>query len=273
MPDMFEGEPAPVIAKEMAELVCKEQTEAQFAALALHDEKTRSFVVDRLENDIVTLVREIQEMVEDAGSLSRVRKQFMSTHAPDAVAAVNEEKALTVLVQEVMKAKGEAVDPLVKTLAGEISKLTAEQTETENAVYGAVFNTLEKTIGAEMEEKERLMKIQDAFGWRMTVGVKEHFNNAGKYQQFAEAPTDAEKAEQMAALKGLLYKSEPEAALASLTATDVFMRVARRVGTDAELSGLVNVDKLDTKDVELLEKNKLTSLAALVKTALDNKPK
>ncbi len=272
MSDMFDGKPAPVIAKEMAELVCKEQTEAQFAALAARDEKARSFVIDRLEKDALALIGNFQAMVEDEG-LTRARKKFMGIRAPDPVAAVNEEQALTVIILQVVKAKGDAADPLLKTLADELSKLTKEQTETENAVYGAVFDTLQKTFGPQLEENERLMKIQDAFGWRVTVGVKEHFNNAGKIQAFAAAATDADNAEQKAALKGLLYKSEPEAALASLTATDVFMRVARRVGTDAELAGLVNVDKLDAKDVELLEKNKLTSLAALVKTALDNKPK
>jgi hypothetical protein len=272
MSDMFDGKPAPVIAKEMSALVCKEQTEAQFAALAARDEATRSFVIDRLEKDALALAGQFMGGIEDVG-ITRAKREFLSIKAPDTVAAVNEEQALTEIVQQIVKAKGDAADPLLKNFAEGLSNLTKEQKETENSVYACLFDAIQKTMGPELEEQERLMKIQDAFGWRVTVGVKEHFNNAGKYQQFADAPTEAEKAEQKAAMRGLLMKSEPEAALASLTATDVFMRVARRVGTDAELSTLFSADTLDAKDVELLEKKKLTSLAALVKTALDNKPK
>jgi hypothetical protein len=270
---MFDGKPAPVIAKEMSEMVCKEQSELQFAALAQRDAETQSFVIDRLEKDVLATVGKIQQMAEEEGSLKRFRKLFMGTKAPDTVAAVNEEKALTVIVQEVVKQKGEAADPLLKMLNDEIAKLTPEQKETENAVYGAVLNTLDKTIGPQMEETERLMKIDDAFGWRISVGVKEHFNNAGKDAQFIAAMTDDDKAEQKAAIRGLLLKSEPEAALATLKATDVFMRVARRVGTDEELAKILPAAKFEEKDVELLEKNKLTSLAALVKASLANKPK
>ena len=67
--------------------------------------------------------------------------------------------------------------------------------------------------------------------------------------------------------------STADASLASLKSTDIFMQVARRVGTDAELAALLPVDKLDAEDAGILEKNHLDSLAALVKTALQNKPK
>ncbi|MBI1216691.1 MAG: hypothetical protein GC185_12845 [Alphaproteobacteria bacterium] len=272
MPHSFEGKTAPEIVQAMSQLVSKEQSQAQFSALASLDAPTRALVVDGLEKNALLLADNFIGMVEDVG-LARAKKQFTATKAPDTAAAVKEEQAITEIVRQVATAKGDAADPLIKTFAAEISKLTAEQTATENAVYGALFDAIEKTMGQQLEEQKRLMKIDDAFGWRLSVGVKEHFNNAGKYEQFAQAPTEAEKAEQKAAIKGLLFKSEPEAALAFLTATDVFMRVARRIGTDEELAGLIKADAFDAADVAVLEKNKLTSLAALVKTAIANKPK
>ncbi|MDF3025617.1 MAG: hypothetical protein K0R10_2978, partial [Alphaproteobacteria bacterium] len=142
----------------------------------------------------------------------------------------------------------------------------------------AVFDAVEKVMIAngimpKAEENARLEKIQDAFGWRMSVAVKEHFNAAGKFQQFAQAPTDAENEQQRNALRGLLMKSDAEATLGYLKATDVFMGVARRVGSDADLAALLPKKDFDATDVDVLEKNKLPSLAALVKTAIQNKPK
>ena len=116
------------------------------------------------------------------------------------------------------------------------------------------------------DEKKRLAKIGDAFGWRVSVSVKEHFNKVGKFQDFAMASTPAEEAEQRQAMKGLFSMSEAQASFATLKATDVFMRVARRVGTDQEIAELLPKGVFDTKDAELLEKCELKSLAALVRT-------
>ena len=70
----------------------------------------------------------------------------------------------------------------------------------------------------------------------------------------------------------MLTKSDEEATLGYLKATDVFMSVARRVGSDDELAALLPKNKFDAADVEVLEKHKLPSLAALVKTSIRNKP-
>ena len=118
------------------------------------------------------------------------------------------------------------------------------------------------------EEKQRIEKIGNATSWRFTISVKEHFNKVGKYEAFAAAPTEAEKKAQMDAMKGLFNMSESDANLATLKATDIFMGVARRIGTDAELAALLPAGKLDQKDAELLEKCELKSLAALVRAKL-----
>ena len=277
MPNLFDGKTRPEIARAMANLVSQEQTAAQFAALATLDEETREYVTNSLQKDVLSLAKNFRAMAEEVG-MAPAKKRFTDIHAPDTAAAIREEQSLTELVGQLAKVKGEAADPLLKAIAQEIAALPKEQTGKENAVYGAVFDALEKTMRADgslakLEEKLRLAKLSDAFGWRVTVGVKEHFNSVGKLAAFAAAPTEAEKDEQKASMKGLLFKSETEASLSTLTATDVFMRVARRIGTDAELAALLPADRFQAGDAELLEKNKLTSLAALVKTALANKPK
>jgi uncharacterized protein YukE len=277
MPNLFEGKTRRDIARAMAVLVSKDQTEAQFSALAAQDAEAREYIVNALEKDVIELAGNFRAMIEEMG-VAPAKARFTNLSAPDTAAALDEEQALTELVKQIAKLKGDTASPLLKAIAQEIAALPAEQKGKENAVYGAMFDALEKTMQADgslakLEDTLRLEKIQDAFGWRVTVGVKEHFNAIGKFKEFAAAPTAAEKEEQMASLKGLLFKSPADAAVASLTATDVFMRVARRVGSDAELAGLLPADRFDAKDVEVLEKNKLTSLAALVKTAIGNKPK
>ena len=277
MPNLFDGKTRRDIARAMAHLVSKDETAAQFTALAAQDAEARDYVVNALEKDVLDLTGKFRGYIEQKGA-AQAKALFTSQNAPDTVAAVKEEQALTEMVKQLVKLKGDAADPLLKAIGEEVSKLTPEQAVKENAVYGLMFDAIEKTMQADgsmakLEDALRLEKLQDAFGWRVTVGVKEHFNKIGKYKEFAAAPTDADNDEQRAALKGLLFKSEAESTLSTLTATDVFMRVARRVGSDAELAGLLPAHRFDEKDVEVLEKNKLTSLAALVKAAIGNKPK
>ena len=277
MPNLFNGKTRRDIARAMANLVSKDETAAQFEALKSQDADARDYVLNALEKDVLDLAGKFRAVIDEKGPAG-AKAAFTGVKVPDPAAAVREEQALTELVQQVAKLKGDTADPLLKTIAQEISALTKEQTGTENAVYGAMFDAIEKTMQADgslakLDEALRLEKIHDAFGWRVTVGIKEHFNNAGKLQAFAAATTEAENEEQRAALKGLLWKSEHEATLSTLTATDVFMRVALRVGTDAELASFLPPASFDAKDVEVLEKNKLTSLAALVKASMGNKPK
>lgn len=271
MTDLFQGKSAAEIARAMAELKSGAQTKAQFDALGKQDAATRDFVVNALEKDILQLAQTFTGYIDQMGAAT-AKAAFTGTKAPDTAAAVQEEQALTELIRQVVTLKGDAVDPLVKTMAQEISALTNTQAGTENAVYGAIFDAIEKNLAPQLEEEKRLEKISDAFGWRLTIAVKEHFNAAGKYQQFAEEPTTAEKEAQVNAIKGLLWMSDKEAVINSLKATDIFMSVARRVGSDDELAALLPRDKLDAKDVEALEKNQLPSLAALVKTAIKNTP-
>jgi hypothetical protein len=277
MPNLFDGKTRPQIARAMAHLVSKEETETQFTALAALDAETRDYVVNSLEKDVLDLAGKFRQMSEDMG-IAAAKKKFTDINAPDTAAAIREEQALTELVRQLVKLKGDAANPLLKAIGEEISKIPATPAPKENVVYGAMFDALEKTMQADgslatLDDKLRLQKLSDAFGWRVTVGVKEHFTNTGKIKAFAAAPTEDEKAEQKTAMRGLLFKSDAEAAVATLTATDVFMRVARRVGTDEELAGLLPAAKFDEKDVEVLEKNKLDSLAALVKKAIGNQPK
>jgi len=276
MSGLFEGKGGAEIARAMAELKSAEQSRAQFDALAALDTATRDFVADALEKDVLQLAQTFRGYIDEMGT-APAKAAWVATEAPDTAAAIHEEKALTEVVQQVVKLKGDAADPLLKAMAQEISKLTKEQTNTENAVYGAIFDAIEKTMRAEgvisrAEENDRLAKIEKAFGWRMSVAVKEHFNAAGKYQQFAEAPTEEESKAQLQAIKGILLKSDEEATLGYLKATDAFMAVARRVGTDADLAALLPKNNFDATDVDVLEKHKLPSLAALVKTAIQNKP-
>ncbi|MBL8714345.1 MAG: hypothetical protein JNM12_15750 [Alphaproteobacteria bacterium] len=277
MTNLFQGKTGAEIARAMGELTSAEQTRAQFAALAALPAETRDVVVDALEKDLLQLTGTFRSYIDDMG-MAPAKSAWINTKAPDTQAAIREEQALAEIVQQLAVLKGNAADPLVTAAAQEIAKLTPAQTGTENAVYGAIFDAIEKVMIAsgimpKAEENERLEKIHDAFGWRMSVAVKEHFNAAGKFQQFAQAPTEAENEQQRNALRGLLTKSDEEATLGYLKATDVFMSVARRVGSDADLAALLPKNNFDATDVEVLEKHKLPSLAALVKTSIQNKPK
>lgn len=275
MTNLFQGKTGAEIARAMGELSSADQTRAQFAALAALPAETRDVVVNALEKDLLQLTGTFRTYIDDMG-MAPAKSAWVNTKAPDTQAAIREEQALAEIVQQLAVLKGNTADPLVAA-AQEIAKLTPAQTGTENAVYGAIFDAIEKVMIAsgimpKAEENERLAKIEDAFGWRMSVAVKEHFNAAGKFQQFAQAPTEAENEQQRNALRGLLLKSDEEATLGYLNATDVFMSVARRVGSDDELAALLPKNKFDATDVEVLEKHKLPSLAALVKTSIQNKP-
>jgi hypothetical protein len=277
MTSLFQGKTVAEISHAMAQLANPKQTKAQFKALKSLDAETRDGVVNALEKDVLDLAAQFREYIDRTGA-GFAKKMWTDTKAPDTAAAINEEKALAEIVRQVARLKGGAADPLFKAIAQQVSKLTKDQKEIENTVYGAMFDAIEKVMIAngimpKAEENARLEKIEDAFGWRMSVAVKEHFNAAGKYQQFAAEPTADEIAAQKNALKGLLLKSDAEATLGTLKATDVFMGVARRVGSDADLAALLPKKDFDAADVDLLEKNKLPSLAALVKTAIQNKPK
>lgn len=127
-------------------------------------------------------------------------------------------------------------------------------------------------INLDKDEKQRIQKLDDAFGWRTTVSVKEHFNKVGKFEAFAMAPTEAEKKEQMQAMRGLFTLNETKMSMANLKAVDIFMRVARRIGDDAEIGALLPAKAFQSKDVELLEKCKFDSLAAIVRARLNLKP-
>ncbi len=276
MTKLFDGKTPHEISRAMAGLHTKEQTKDQFNALKSLDAKTRDFVVNALERDVLELAAQFREYIDTAGS-GFAKILWTNTKAPDTAAAINEEKALAEIVRQVAKLKGEAADPLFKQIALEVSKLTKDQEGIENALYGAMFDAIEKMMQASVPASasadiKRLAKIEDAFGWRMSIAVKEHFNAAGKYQQFAAEPTADEIAAQKSAIKGLLMKSDAEATLGTLKAADVFMGVARRVGSDADLAALLPKKDFEAADVDLLEKNKLPSLAALVKTAIQNKP-
>lgn len=118
------------------------------------------------------------------------------------------------------------------------------------------------------EEMKSLEKVHDATGWRFSIAVKEHFNAAGTYQKFATEYTEAESNEQKAAIRGLLHMSDEQSTLALLKATDVFLRVARRVGDDKDLATLLPAGKFDAKDAETLEKCELKSLAAVVRARI-----
>lgn len=276
MTNLFQGKTGAEITRAMGELTSAEQTRAQFAALAALPAETRDTVVDALEKDLLQLTGTFRTYIDDMG-MAPAKSAWINTKAPDTQAAIREEQALAEIVQQLAVLKGNAADPMVAAAAQEIAKLTPAQTGTENAVYGAIFDAIEQVMVAngimpKAEENERLEKIHDAFGWRMSVAVKEHFNAAGKFQQFAQAPTEAENEQQRNALRGLLTKSDEEATLGYLKATDVFMSVARRVGSDDELAALLPKNNFDATDVEVLEKHKLPSLAALVKTSIQNKP-
>lgn len=115
------------------------------------------------------------------------------------------------------------------------------------------------------DEMKRLEKIENIFDYRFSIALKEHFNKAGKFNDFANAPTEAEKKSQMDAIRGLLRMTDQQATLAVLKASDIFTSVARRIGDDKDLATLLPRDKLDEQDAAVLEKCQLNSLAALVR--------
>jgi hypothetical protein len=127
---------------------------------------------------------------------------------------------------------------------------------------------MSKGLKLSREEKQSLEKVHDATGWRFSVAVKEQFNAAGKLQKFATEYTEAESNEQKAAIRGLLGMSEDQSTLALLKATDIFLRVARRVGDDKDLATLLPAGKFNEKDAETLEKCELKSLAAVVRARI-----
>lgn len=127
---------------------------------------------------------------------------------------------------------------------------------------------MSKELKLSKEEKKSLEKVHDATGWRFSVAVKEQFNAAGTYQKFATEYTEAESNEQKAAIRGLLNMTDEQSTLALLKATDVFLRVARRVGDDKELAKLLPAGKFDEKDAAALEKCDLKSLAAVVRARI-----
>lgn len=114
------------------------------------------------------------------------------------------------------------------------------------------------------EEKKRLEKIDDALDWRFSVSVKEHFNKAGKLQAFADAATEEEKKEQMKLLR-FMFNDGVQGTLTAVRNYDLFVQVARRVGTDEELGALLPAGKLDAQDAALLEKCEMKSLAAIIR--------
>ena len=271
--ESFKGKTPEEIANAVGVLEGEAQMKAQFSALQSVDAETRGLVVDILEKYFVDYITDyFQEAVEERGA-AVAKETLMSVKTPLSGLAeeLGEEQALAELARQLAAIKGDAAHPLVKAATAELAKLSKEQCNTENTILCAFVDALGKT--PENEEKRHLIELDDAFDWHVTIAVQEHFNAVGKYQAFASAPTPAEKQAQTDAEKGILLMSTADASLASLKSTDIFMQVARRVGTDAELAALLPVDKLDAEDAGILEKNHLDSLAALVKTALQNKPK
>jgi len=118
------------------------------------------------------------------------------------------------------------------------------------------------------QECLRLQELSNIFSWRFTISVKEHFNNAGKYQSLVDAPTEEEKQEQKQAIKGLFYMTETESTIATLKVTDIFMRIALRVGNENEMGALLPAGAFSDGDVALLEKCQLNSLAATVRARM-----
>ncbi len=118
-------------------------------------------------------------------------------------------------------------------------------------------------------DKKRLEKIGNALDYHVTISIKEHFNKVGKMDQFVKTVTPEEIAEQKAAMRGMFYMTEDQMTLATLKTTDIFMRAARRVATDdKELAAFLPAGKFEREDVEILKKNGLKSLSAVVKAHL-----
>ncbi|MBU0800007.1 MAG: hypothetical protein KKA05_03305 [Alphaproteobacteria bacterium] len=111
-------------------------------------------------------------------------------------------------------------------------------------------------------EQKRIQDISASFGWRYSIAIRDHFNKAGKIQDFANAATPEEIATQKVHMKHIFGKN---ADLATLSNLDIYVAAARRVGTDEELAALLPAEKLTAADADLLDKCQLKSLAALVR--------
>jgi hypothetical protein len=276
---LFENKAPKEIVEAISRLASEDQTRAQFEALASLDAQTRDIVINDLEEYIIGFANSLRKSINkrglaDAKGLWMEKTKLGPAYVPD------EEQALAELVRQVAKIKGAAARPLIKAYAQEISKLSEAQYNTENMIYGAAFDALGKVMPsngpfANKAEEQRIIDLGEALNWRFTVGVKEHFNKAGKYAEFVTEATGTETRAQRGDIKKIFLNldSEAEASLAYLRATEVFMGVARRVGNDTELANLLPASKLTAEDATILEKHKLESLATLVKAALQNKPK
>ena len=124
------------------------------------------------------------------------------------------------------------------------------------------------------QEKKRVREIDESLGWRFSVSIKDHFNKAGKMQDFAATPTKAEIAEQTQAMRELVKSmfDETKSSWCSLKTLDIFLGAARRLEDDAVLATHLPAGKFKATDVPLLEKSELKSLAALVKQQTTPKP-
>jgi len=138
------------------------------------------------------------------------------------------------------------------------------------------------------EEKQRLEKIAQAIGWgNMASVLTERFNSAAAdnrpFLATYKAFTKKEGKEQTRYIEESIRKhldstlfsvngKDAKSALSALKSAefdlksaDIFMRAARRAGEGAELAALLPINKLDKKDAAVLEKLKLSSLAAAVR--------
>jgi hypothetical protein len=110
------------------------------------------------------------------------------------------------------------------------------------------------------EEKKRLETLADAFLDIGSLNVHGHLRSTGKLEALQWIGSESEEQE-----KALRNKNHTAAALAQLKFIDIFMTVARRAATDAELGACVPAGQLDKKDAELLEKHRFKALAAVVR--------
>jgi hypothetical protein len=118
------------------------------------------------------------------------------------------------------------------------------------------------------EEIKRLEEISDAFDYRFSIPLKEHFHKSGRLEKMEDAVTKEEKQEQRAAIKGILSFNMEKRTKASLKVVECFTKAALRVGTDEEISKFISKDKIVKEDVELLKKHEFHSLAAVAQASL-----
>jgi len=138
-------------------------------------------------------------------------------------------------------------------------------------------------------EAKRLDKIGEAFNNDLLDSISNHFNGAvtnaftpdedkENLNAIDETQKALEKSSKLLAA-GNIFRAEiysSEATLASLKPIDLFMRVARRVGSDAEIAACLPPRKSrtffprrsDKKDAAVLEKYELKSLAAVIRAKL-----